>query len=485
MQQGKSISRGTGCLVADGLVLTALHVVADRTQQSLAPYPGEIVLTFPGTSVKAVIHENYWDRLADWTLLRCDPQPDIRPVPLAELHEDGAAWETYGFPDANPRDGMANIGEVSNCLGTLEGNPVFQLFSREAAAGQGAPVKGLSGSPVIVQNAVVGLLRFALMKEGLTVAGTVYACPIASVLEKAGHLLPLPDPCFGLPGLPRLDLPTEPFRYLSWFTEKEAEVFFGRNREIRQMYDRLTADDASPIVLFYGQSGVGKSSFLDAGLVPRLRVYYQVCYLRRDAHATLSTTLRDALILLGGEPAESAPDLAAAWGAVERNGGKPLVVFFDQVEEVYTHVNTESPNELQEFAREIGKLFAGSTSRGRLVLSFRKEWLPEIEKQIEQNHLDCVKVFLEGLDGESVVEAVTGLNSTTRLHQHYGLKIQPGLAARISAELLADRGSPIAPTLQILLTKMWRKATAISRSAPEWTVAQYQALKEVIKSLRG
>ena len=101
----RGISRGTGFLVAEGLVLTALH------------------------------------------------------------------WETYGFPDANPRDGMVNVGAVSNRMGTLEGNAVFQLFSQEAAADQGAPVKGLSGGPVVVKDAVVGLLRFALMtKEQQTVA---------------------------------------------------------------------------------------------------------------------------------------------------------------------------------------------------------------------------------------------------------------------------------------------------------------------------
>src|ERR1700680_3471297 len=126
MQRGRSLSRGTGFLVADGLVLTALHVVADRTKESLTPYPGEIVLSFPSTSTKGSIYENYWDRLADWALLRCETTQGLdgapRPLPIAELREDGATWQTYGFPDANPRDGMVNIGEVSNRQGTLEGN---------------------------------------------------------------------------------------------------------------------------------------------------------------------------------------------------------------------------------------------------------------------------------------------------------------------------------------------------------------------------
>ncbi len=478
IEDGRSLSRGTGFLVAEGIVLTALHVVADRNQPALAPYPGEILLTFPGGAVKAAIDGENWDRRADWVLLRCASAPDARPIPQAELNDDGGTWETYGFPDANPRDGMANIGEVSNHLGTLDGNPVFQLFSREAAAGQGAPVKGLSGSPVIVQNAVVGLLRFALMKDGQTVAGTVYACPIASVLRKTGNLLPLPDPCFGLPGLPRQPLPADPFRNLAWFTAKEAEVFFGRNREIRQMYQRLTAEDAAPVLLLYGQSGVGKSSFLDAGLLPRLRWYHQVCYLRRDAHTPLVRTLRDSLNLLGGEAAESAADLAAAWQQVEHNGGKPLVVFFDQMEEVYTHPNEEAPREWEDFARQTGGLFSGSAVSGRLVLSFRKEWLPEIQKQMELNGISYAKVFLEGLDRSAVMEAITGLTGTDRLRQSYGLTMDPGLPEQVAADVLSDPDSAIAPTLQILLTKMWRKATAESRSAPKMTAEQYRGLRQ-------
>lgn len=43
-----------------------------------------------------------------------------------------------------------------------------------------------------------------------------------------GNPLPLPDPCFGLPGLPRQPLPAEPFRHLAEFTAKEAEVFLAR-----------------------------------------------------------------------------------------------------------------------------------------------------------------------------------------------------------------------------------------------------------------
>ena len=474
MEKGQSTSRGTGFLVADGLVLTALHVVADRRETVLTPIRGEIELTFPTVSAKATIHEDYWDRLADWVLLRCDSLAGIRPLPLAELRDDGCGWETYGFPDANPQDGMENSGEVSNRRGTLEGNPVYQLFSREASAGQGEPVKGLSGGPVIVKDAAVGLLRFALIKDRQTVAGTLYACPITSVLKKADKVLPLPDPCFGLPGLPRQPLPTEPFRHLAWFTAKEAEVFFGRNHEIRQVYDLLTKDDAPPVLLLYGQAGVGKSSFLEAGLFPRLQWYHEVSCLRRDPHSTLLKTLRESL-----NPPSAADTLALAWQAVEKKSGKPLVVFFDQIEELYTHPQADAADELGEFGTEIAKLFDGTVPvRGKLVLSFRKEWFPEVQKQMEAGKIRYDKVFLEPLDRDAAIEAIGGLTGTDRLREFYRLKIQPGLDEAIAGDLLGDRDSPLAPTLQILLTKMWRRAVAVSRHAPEETLEDYEALKK-------
>src|SRR5262249_9599619 len=161
IQDGRSVSRGTGFLVADGLALTALHVVADRRSEALAPYAGEIVLTFPQhESVRASIYEPFWDRRADWAILKCEDAPHVRPLPLgADLRSAGIEWQTYGFPDANPRDGMVTTGVVKNQSGELDGARVYQLFSQEAAAGGGAPVKGFSGAPVLVENAVVALLR--------------------------------------------------------------------------------------------------------------------------------------------------------------------------------------------------------------------------------------------------------------------------------------------------------------------------------------
>ncbi|HYX22851.1 MAG TPA: hypothetical protein VFC23_01775, partial [Thermoanaerobaculia bacterium] len=66
------LSRGTGFLVGPGLVLTALHVVANRHHDPPQFLPGRIVLTFPDGSREARLHSSFCDRRADWALLTCD-----------------------------------------------------------------------------------------------------------------------------------------------------------------------------------------------------------------------------------------------------------------------------------------------------------------------------------------------------------------------------------------------------------------------------
>src|SRR5437667_146371 len=84
------------------------------------------------------------------------------------------------------------------------------------------------------------------------------------------------SPLFGLPGLLRVDLPAKPYRHVECFRREDAEVFFGRGQDIAALFRRVTGPDGDPVLLFYGQSGVGKSSVLDAGLLPRLEQVHEV-----------------------------------------------------------------------------------------------------------------------------------------------------------------------------------------------------------------
>lgn len=278
------------------------------------------------------------------------------------------------------------------------------------------------------------------------------------------------DPLFGLPPLPELDLPESPYRHLNWFTHKEAEVFFGRGHQIRDLYDRLTASGTAPIVLFYGQSGVGKSSVLDAGLIPRLQLHYEVHYLRRGPGGLLET-LQEAFI--------PGVQIESAWREKEQQTHKPLIVFLDQVEELYTRPLADVPDELNQLLKVVKAVFCDASHRpqGKLVLGFRKEWLAELESQLIAHELPRTKVFLEPLDRRGIVEVVRGPVRSVRLRERYGLSVEADLAEIIADDLLEDQGSAIAPTLQILLTKLWAKATETNYEHPLFSQNLYQQLK--------
>ncbi|RXT45671.1 effector-associated domain EAD1-containing protein [Bradyrhizobium betae] len=170
--------RGTAFLVAHDLVATALHNVADRNQEE-AVFFQDIKLTFPDHETAATPVKG--DRIADCMLLRCEVAPPSEthtPLALRELHRSGGEWETYGYANMQPADGLTVSGDVTNHAGELFGGPAIQLYSKQLAGGIGGDARGLSGGPVLMRDVVVGLMRFALGDEDHTIGGVVYACPV-------------------------------------------------------------------------------------------------------------------------------------------------------------------------------------------------------------------------------------------------------------------------------------------------------------------
>lgn len=285
------------------------------------------------------------------------------------------------------------------------------------------------------------------------------------------------DPLFGLPPLPVLDLPEIPFRHLAWFRRTDAPIFFGRGHQIRELYSRISDGTGAPIILFYGQSGVGKSSLLAAGLLPRLEATHTVRYQRRERESGILGALAAALGLSGSEP--TADQLCDAWLGLEAEDQQPVVLLLDQVEEIFTRPVPTNPDELPQLLLVLQVLLGEKRDRpqGKLVLAFRKEWLAEIEKHFAEAKLPRARFFLERLDRPGVIEAIEGATRDQRLVDYYGLTVQEGLAEEIADDLLADRGATVAPTLQILLSKLWERARACNYSAPCFDQDLYQELR--------
>lgn len=345
------------------------------------------------------------------------------------------------------------------------------------------------------------------------------------------------DPLLGLPAPPEeIGLPHPPFLFFRPYERAHASVFFGRAQHIRLLYDRVANPDSPSLILLHGQSGSGKSSLFEAGLAPRLETDYVVRYCRRDSQEGLTNTLKACLDGLGKaaptpeavpdkeseelssllaqleealrrrpqnralqqqlqglrtlrqhQPAaqqagafEDAPPLLAQWMQVEARAGRPLVLILDQVEEVFTQATkAQSEEEWQAFVRTLGQLFSGGAIRpqGKLILGFRKEYFPEVEKALQQATLPRSSIFLPTLAFAEIEEVVLGLTSRQELREHYHLIVEPELPALIASELLQQPEAAVAPVLQIMLTNMWEAATTATPHEPRFTVELYRRLK--------
>lgn len=352
------------------------------------------------------------------------------------------------------------------------------------------------------------------------------------------------NPLFGLdlPGEAYLQLPESPFVGLHYFREDDAAIFFGRGAQIRELYNHLQG--IHPIILLYGKSGVGKSSMLDAGLLPRIKDKYQTVSARRIQKEGLLGTLDIALQKWAVDdtpPEETVPpvqkdqqkELLAflqlalekvqnqqlrqriealvqeirepkseplipfvqlngvleKWRRAEAASGKPLLVILDQVEEKFTRPMPEGSHqqedELLTFLLSIQPLFGNINSgiKGKLILSYRKEYHPEIRDTFQSLSLPYAELFLKRLDREGIIEAIEGVNQHKYTRERYQLQIQAELPVIIADDLLEDQESPIAPVLQIILAKLWSTANQSNlandqtQTITQFTIADYQKLK--------
>ncbi len=293
------------------------------------------------------------------------------------------------------------------------------------------------------------------------------------------------QPLFDLP-LPRgyfERLPVDPYKALHYFQREDAAVFFGRGAQIRELYQKLQQPE--PVILFYGKSGAGKSSLLDAGLLPRLEGQWEPLYQRRQPSEGLALTLQQTLQAKAealGLPQAAA--LGQTWRAIEAQTGRPLLFILDQAEECFTRPLPQAgAAELQALLALLDELFAAGEDRpyGKLVLAYRKEYHPEIKRAFQAARMATEELFLQHLDREGIIEVVEGLNRQPETREAYQLQIRPepggSLAEIVADDLLEDRDAPIAAMLQILLTKMWREAKQHNSAQPTFSVELYQGLK--------
>ncbi|MDQ1745403.1 MAG: hypothetical protein QOE23_3742 [Pseudonocardiales bacterium] len=451
---------GLGVLIGPHQVITCAHVVntaLGREQREQARPGSEPVQVefplLPDTPVRSA-------RVAAWA----PPSPDgsgggdvaglvlgeeapraAAPARLiASTPAPGVRLRVFGYPGDPPRP----VGAwVDLDLKGSVGGQLIQVESRSDQTVKAQP--GYSGSPVWhhESGAVVGLLHatggYADQpdRDAYLLGGSV----VASVWEEPFDYLLVPP---------------NPYRGLEPFTAEDASHFFGRDEDIAKLTARVRSQ---PVVVVAGPSGVGKSSLVRAGLVPRLgetgRWSVALVLPGQDPWHRLATGLLQARrprglaieseAAKGGE--ESLEEVAAEIERLRREGfgptarflrstGRPLLVIVDQFEELLVTGQPPDPDLLELLLPPYGSEEAVC----RVVLTVRADLLWDVPGLAAR--LDQRLYPLAALGAPQLRQAIE------RPAMALGVAFEEGLVEQI----VRDTPAGALPLLQFTLTQLWQ-----------------------------
>ncbi|MEE2708300.1 MAG: winged helix-turn-helix domain-containing protein [Gemmatimonadota bacterium] len=170
---------------------------------------------------------------------------------------------------------------------------------------------------------------------------------------------------------------SRPYKFLDYYTQNDSPLFFGREQEIDAICSQILTHRS---YILYGRSGVGKSSILRAGLMPRLRAEGHLVFALRSFTEPLHQ-MRSILSLELGLGADDT-DMPATLDALVRHlynqdTERAVIVLLDQFEEFFLLLDED---QRQPFIDAVGTLLADEYSPIRFIFVLREDILAEMNQ---------------------------------------------------------------------------------------------------------
>jgi WD40 repeat protein len=280
---------------------------------------------------------------------------------LARRHYPAVDWppvpDPFELPDGWPRPEAADSFDAEGRFGDGVGGDKIggDRVGRDKVGGDKVGRDKISVSDIREAAVAIGAGARAEIKQ------------YTEIIVKIDSLEDLP-PAAGPP----------PFKGLTYFTEKDAGIFFGREKLARKLTDRLSR---TPFLAVVGASGSGKSSLLRAGVVPELRRHNWLIHIitptARPLESLALTLSRDDLSLdsarwLQQELARDRSGLHLAAGKlVSRANAGRLLLLVDQFEELFTLCDDEA--ERQAFLDNL-QTAAGANKALAVLIGLRADF---------------------------------------------------------------------------------------------------------------
>lgn len=262
-----------------------------------------------------------------------------------------------------------------------------------------------------------------------------------------------------------------PYKFLDYFTEQDAQIFFGREPEVETICSQILAHRT---FILHGRSGVGKSSIVRAGLLPRLK---------SEGHSVfVIRCFTDPLHQIAAAMAETIDGRAPAAGSLaleemvarfrDARPARAAIFFIDQFEEFFSLLGEEAK---QQFLDSIRDVISDETLPFHIVFVLREDLLAEmsyLKPYIPEVYYHEYR--LKRLSREQAARAMTEPARAA------GCTYQPQLVARLLDDLGDEEGVD-PPQLQIVCDSLYdaREPTG------ELTLAVYEQLGTASQILAG
>jgi len=274
------------------------------------------------------------------------------------------------------------------------------------------------------------------------------------------------------------NLPLPEIRSAAWghpypgirpFRTQESPFFFGREDDIQSVIDRLSV---TGVAMLCGESGVGKSSLLYAGLIPRFEVKNSNCIVFRpmecgDPYLSLVHAVCPHLEEIDKENLvadliETGDPHALARFILSRAVDHPVILAIDQLEEMWSARISE--DDRHKFLVIVERI--RNSLRWSLLFILRSEF---VERLLEEDPLrkECRDglMFLAPLTEAGIIKAIT------LPAELIGIGVADTLLAKILSE--RDPKGIGLPLLSCALRETFERANR--RNAQDLTLADYES----------
>lgn len=264
-----------------------------------------------------------------------------------------------------------------------------------------------------------------------------------------------------------------PYKFLDYYTEQDTKLFFGRETEIDLLCSQIVARRS---FILHGRSGVGKSSILRAGILPRLKTEGHLVFVVRsftDPLHQMTVALGQALALENRNRSGAGLDLIdMIKSASESSPGRVVTFILDQFEEFFSALSEDTR---QRFIESVGLITQDSSVPARFVFALREDFLAEMS----QFKPAIPEIFhheyrLKRLTRKQAARAIT--EPATRA----GCRLEPELVTRLLDDLI-EKDVIDPPQLQIVCDNIYDSKEANG----ELTVAVYERLGTASQILAG